>query len=72
MGSEPNGALKLQSLNDLNGRGDTILHLIRQDDLKFVVTMTEGDLRFWRSRIDAVLLKYEEATNAKKDVSGRN
>lgn len=61
---EPNSALKIQSLNDLNGRGDTILHLIRADNQKFVVSMTEGDLRFWKSRIDAVLLKYEEQ-NAK-------
>lgn len=62
---EPNSALKLQSLNDLNSRGDTILHIIRRDGEKYIVTMTEPDLRFWRARIDAALLKYEESKNAK-------
>lgn len=57
---EPNSALKLHSLNDLNERGDSLLTFIRSDNQKFVVTLTEGDLLFWRARIDSVLLKFKD------------
>lgn len=69
--AEPNSALKIHSLSDLNGRGDAIQTLIRADNEKYVVMLTEADLRFQRSRIDAVLLKYEELKNAQKDMPSR-
>jgi hypothetical protein len=59
--SEPNSALKLHSLSDLNGRGHALLTLIRADNEKFVVMLTEGDLSFWQARIEAVMTKAEEA-----------
>lgn len=61
---EPNSALKLHSLSDLNGRGDAVLTLIRADNQKYVVTMTEADLSFWQARLEAVMTKAEE-TDAK-------
>jgi hypothetical protein len=59
--SEPNSALKLQSLSDLNGRGHALLTLIRADNEKFVVMLTDADLSFWQARIEAVQTKAKEA-----------
>jgi hypothetical protein len=58
--AEPNSALKLQSLSDLNERGDALFTLIRADNEKYVVMLTEADLTFWRSRLDSVLLKAKD------------
>lgn len=57
---EPNSALKIQSLSDLNERGHGLLTFIRADDVKCLITVTESDLEFWRARIDSVLLKAKD------------
>lgn len=63
---EPNSALKLHSLSDLNARGDAILTLIRADNQKYVVTMTESDASYWYARLEAILTKAKEADAAAK------
>ena len=53
-------ALKIYSLSDLNERGDAILTLINQENERFALTLTDGDLAYFEARILAVRAKVKE------------
>jgi hypothetical protein len=59
--SVKNTDLRLESINDFNERGETVLHFVRQDTTQLVVTMDVAQARVWRARIDHAILKFEEA-----------
>lgn len=52
---------RLNSINDFNELGETILHFVRQDATQLVVTMDVGQAKVWRARLDHAILKFEEA-----------
>jgi len=62
---------RLQSVNDFNELGETVLHFVRQDTTQIVTTMDIAQAKMWRARLDHAILKFEES-DAKKDVPSRN
>jgi hypothetical protein len=56
---------RLNSINDFNERGETVLHFVRQDTTHVVVTMDVADAKLWRARLKHAIAKFEEAGNAK-------
>jgi hypothetical protein len=62
---------RLNSINDFNELGETILHFVRQDGTQVVVTMDLADAKLWRARMKHMIAKFEEP-HAKKDVPSRN
>lgn len=63
-----NTDLRLQSINDFNERGETVLHFVRQDTTQIVLTMDVAEAKVWRARLKHAILKFEEpdAKEAKK------
>lgn len=52
---------RLNSINDFNERGETILHFVRQDTTQIVTTMGVADAKLWVARMSHAILKFEEA-----------
>lgn len=66
---------RLNSINDFNELGETILHFVRQDTTQIVTTMDVADAELWVARMQHAIVKFKEAErkpSAKKDVPGRN
>lgn len=63
---------RLNSINDFNELGETILHFVRQDATQIITTMDLADAKLWVARMGHAILKFEEGSNGKKNVSGRN
>lgn len=67
-----NTDLRLNSINDFNELGETVLHFVRQDTTQIVLTMDVADAELWVARMQHAIVKFEEGKNAKKNVSSRN
>jgi hypothetical protein len=56
---------RLNSINDFNELGETVLHFVRQDATKIEITMDVEAAKLWAARMDRAIKKFEETKNAK-------